>query len=35
MTVRSQVPLNGQRWFYKILGGFAVMLVWSAMPAAA
>jgi tripartite-type tricarboxylate transporter receptor subunit TctC len=35
MIMRSRLPLNGQWWLYKFLGGFAVTLMWSAMPAAA
>jgi putative tricarboxylic transport membrane protein len=32
--VRSHFPLSGRQWFFKILGGLAVTLMWSAMPAA-
>jgi len=35
MIMRSRLPLSGQWWLYKFLGGFAVTLMWSAMPAAA
>ena len=35
MTVRSQFPPNGQRWVHKLLGGLALAVLCSAMPAAA
>ena len=35
MTVRSQFPPNGQRWVHKLLGGLALAVLCSSMPAAA